>query len=104
MLNTVRSLIALHHQQPSLGESAPVRFLETSDSQVLAWQRGGVVVAVNFGPYDARFVIPSLADGHYQQWLDSRTILDGPRVTHCKLSATEPLQLEANGYAVYVIQ
>ena len=104
MLNTVRTLIALHHQQPSLGETSPVQFLDTSDSNVLVWQRGNVVVAVNFGGYDAQFVIPALPAGNYQQWLNSRTILNGPSVTGCTLSAEAPIQLEANGYAVYVKQ
>ena len=41
MLNTVRTLISLHHQQHALAESAPVEFLSTSDNNVLAWRRGG---------------------------------------------------------------
>ena len=104
MLHTVRTLIALHHQQAALAEAAPVQFLDTSDPNVLAWQRGDVVVVVNFGGYDAEVVISKLPEGSYQQWLNSRTILDGPSVTDCTLKASLPLQLEANGYAVYVKQ
>ena len=104
MLNTVRTLIALHHQQPSLAEAAPVQFIDTSDSNVLAWQRGNVVVVVNFGGYDAEVVIPTLPTGNYQQWLNSRSILDGPSVTDCTLSASSALQIEANGYVIYVKQ
>ena len=104
MLNTIRTLIALHHQQPSLAETAPVEFLDTSDSNVLAWKRNNVVVMVNFGGYDAEVVIPALAAGNYQQWLNSQTILNGPSISDCTLSGSSPLKLEANGYAVYVKQ
>lgn len=104
MLNTIRTLIALHHQQPSLAETAPVEFLDTNDSNVLAWKRNNVVVMVNFGGYDVEVVIPALAAGYYQQWLNSRTILNGPSISDCTLSGSSPLKLEANGYAVYVKQ
>ena len=104
MLNTIRTLIALHHQQPSLAETAPVEFLDTNDSNVLAWKRNNVVVMVNFGGYDVEVVIPALAAGYYQQWLNSRTILNGPSISDCTLSGSSSLKLEANGYAVYVKQ
>lgn len=104
MLNTIRTLIALHHQQPSLAETAPVEFLDTNDSNVLAWKRNNVVVMVNFGGYDVEVIIPALAAGNYQQWLNSRTILNGPSISDCTLSGSSPLKLEANGYAVYVKQ
>ena len=104
MLNTIRTLIALHHQQPALAEAAPVQFLETSDANVLAWQRDNVVVAVNFGGYDVDVVIPALTAGHYQQWLNSRTILGGPSVTDYTLSPSSALRIEANGYVIYVKQ
>ena len=104
MLNTVRTLIALHHQQPSLAEAAPVEFLNTNDSNVLAWKRGNVLVMVNFGGYDTEVVIPDLEAGNYQQWLNSRTILNGPSTSGCALSASSAIPMEANGYAIYVKQ
>lgn len=104
MLNTVRTLIALHHQQPSLAEAAPVEFLNTNDSNVLAWKRGNVLVMVNFGGYDTEVVIPDLEAGNYQQWLNSRTILNGPSTSDCALSASSAIPMEANGYAIYVKQ
>ncbi len=104
MLNTVRTLIALHHQQPSLADNAPVEFLTTSDDNVLAWRRGNVVAVVNFGGYDAVTTIEGLEAGSYQQWLNSQTVLNGPSMTTRSLDASSSISLEANGYAVYVKQ
>jgi len=104
MLNTVRTLIALHHQQPALAESAPVTFLDTSDSNVLAWRRGNVVAVVNFSDYDAEVRIDGLEAGEYQQWLNSQTVFNGPSLTSYSLGASPSISLEAKGYTVYVIQ
>ena len=104
MLNTVRTLITLHHQQHALAENAPVEFLNTSDSNVLAWRRGNVVAVVNFGGYDTVVTIDDLETGDYQQWLNSQTVFSGPSMSSCSLSSSSSIPLEANGYAVYVIQ
>ncbi len=104
MLNTVRTLIALHHQQPALAESAPVAFLSTSDSNVLAWRRGNVVAVANFADHDTEVRIEGLEAGEYQQWLNSQTVYNGPSLTSCSLDASPSISMEAKGYAVYVIQ
>ena len=104
MLNTVRTLIALHHQQPALAESAQVEFLNTSDRNVLAWRRGNVVAVTNFANYDTEVRIDGLEAGEYQQWLNSQTVFNGPSLTVCSLGASPSISLEAKGYAVYVIQ
>ena len=104
MLNTVRTLIALHHQQPALAESAPVEFLNTSNSDVLAWRRDNVVAVVNFADYDTEVTIDGIEAGNYQQWLNSQTIYSGPDITTLTLSASPTLSFEAKGYAVYVKQ
>ena len=104
MLNTVRTLIALHHQQPALAENAPVTFLNTSCSDVLAWQRGNVVTVINFADYDTEVTINGIEAGNYQQWLNSQTIYSGPCITKHSLSASPTLSLEAKGYAVFVKQ
>jgi glycosidase len=104
MLNTVRTLIALHHQQPALAESAPVEFLKTSCSDVLAWRRENVVVVVNFADYDTEVTIDGIEAGTYQQWLNSQTIYSGPEVSTHSLSASPTLSFESKGYAVYVKQ
>ena len=104
MLNTVRTLIALHHQQPALAERAQVEFLNTSDRNVLAWRRGNVVAVTNFANYDTEVRIDGLEAGEYQQWLNSQTVFNGPSLTVCSLGASPSISLEAKGYAVYVIQ
>jgi len=104
MLNTVRTLIALHHQQPALAESAPVEFIKTSCSDVLAWRRENVVTVVNFADYDTEVTLDGIEAGNYQQWLNSQTIYSGPSITKHSLSASPTLSLEAKGYAVYVKQ
>ena len=104
MLNTVRTLIALHHQQPALAESAPVEFIKTSCSDVLAWRRDNVVTVVNFADYDTEVTLDGIEAGNYQQWLNSQTIYSGPSITKHSLSASPTLSLEAKGYAVYVKQ
>lgn len=104
MLNTVRTLIALHHQQPALAESAPVEFLKTSCSDVLAWRRENVVVVVNFADYDTEVTIDGIEAGTYQQWLNSQTIYSGSEVSTHSLSASPTLSFESKGYTVYVKQ
>ena len=104
MLNTVRTLIALHHQQPALAESAPVEFIKTSCSDVLAWRRDNVVTVVNFADYDTEVTLDGIEAGNYQQWLNSQTIYSGPSITKHSLPASPTLSLEAKGYAVYVKQ
>jgi glycosidase len=104
MLNTIRTLIALHHQQPALAESAPVEFIKTSCSDVLAWRRDNVVTVVNFADYDTEVTLDGIEAGNYQQWLNSQTIYNGPSITKHSLSASPTLSLEAKGYAVYVKQ
>ena len=104
MLNTIRTLIALHHQQPALAESAPVEFIKTSCSDVLAWRRDNVVTVVNFADYDTEVTLDGIEAGNYQQWLNSQTIYSGPSITKHSLPASPTLSLEAKGYAVYVKQ
>ena len=104
MLNTVRTLIALHHQQPALAESAPVEFLNTSHPDVLAWRRGNVVAVVNFADYDVEAAIEDLEAGSYEQWLNSQTVYGGPSVTTLSLEASPSIPMETKGYAVYVKQ
>lgn len=104
MLNTIRTLIALHHQQPALAESASVEFIKTSCNDVLAWRRENVVTVVNFADYDTEVTLDGIEAGNYQQWLNSQTIYSGPSITKHSLSASPTLSLEAKGYAVYVKQ
>ena len=104
MLNTIRTLIALHHQQPSLAADAPVAFLPTSQPDVLAWKRGPVVAIVNFGSKDASTIVTDLPAGSYEQWLDSKTIGEKVDIKTVSLDMSTDIQLEPYGYAVYVLQ
>ena len=104
MLNTVRTLIALHHQQPSLAAAAAVEFLPTNNASVLAWRRGNVVAVVNLAETDVKVLVDGLDEGDYDQWLNSQTVAIAPACTSVSLASSEPIALEAKGYAVYVKQ
>ena len=104
MLNTVRTLIALHHQQPSLAAAAAVEFLPTNNASVLAWRRGNVVAVVNLAETDVKVLVDGLDEGDYNQWLNSQTIAIAPACKAVSLASSEPIALEAKGYAVYVKQ
>ena len=107
MRHTVRTLIALHHHEPDLAENAPIAFMQAEqDGQpshgVLAYQRGAVLVLLNLADQQATVRLPQLAAGKYDQWLDSRTIADGPCSAVHQLDANHSFSLDAKGYAVYV--
>ena len=104
MLNTIRTLIALHHQQSSLAADAGVEFLPTHHASVLAWRRGAVVAVVNLAETDVKVFIDGLDEGDYDQWLNSQTVAIAPAYTSVSLASSEPIALEAKGYAVYVKQ
>ena len=104
MLNTVRTLIALHHQQPSLAAAAAVEFLPTNNASVLAWRRGNVVAVVNLAETDVKVLVDGLDEGDYDQWLNSQTIAIAPACKAVSLASSEPIALEAKGYSVYVKQ
>ena len=104
MQNTVRTLVALHHQQPSLAADAPVEFLTTNQQDVLAWKRGPVVAVVNFGAKDVQPLIDGMPAGDYEQWLDSKTIGEKIDIQAVSLDKSPTVQLAPFGYAVYVLQ
>lgn len=103
MLNTVRTLIALHHTQLSLAADAPVEYLTTDNPQVLAYRRGNVVVALNLGTGEAECRL-TLDESAYEQCVNSRTIEQNPSHSKVTLSHDAPVVLEGKGYAVYVQQ
>ncbi len=104
MQNTVRTLVALHHQQPSLAADAPVEFLTTSQQDVLAWKRGPVVAVVNFGAKEVQSLIADMPAGNYEQWLDSKTIGEKIDIQTVSMDKSPTIRLEPYGYAVYVLQ
>ena len=105
MLHLVRTLCALHHTQPSLAADAPApEYFPTDSPHVLAYQRGPVLVVLNLGTEEVEVKFAPKEPGTYTQWLDSRTIGDGPAATDVSLDANAPIDLEAKGFAVYVKQ
>lgn len=104
MQNTVRTLVALHHTQPSLAADAPVECLPVSEPTVLAYRRGPVVVLLNFGTAPCSVSSDQITAGTYTQWLNSQTVTDGPSATDVSLDADTPIDLDAKGYAVFVKQ
>jgi 1,4-alpha-glucan branching enzyme len=104
MQNTVRTLCALHHTQPSLAADAPIEFLETDNPSVLAYQRGPVVVIINLSTESCSVDCNIISAGNYTQWLNSKTIADGPSVTDVTLDTEASIEPDAKGFVVYVKQ
>ena len=105
MQHLVRTLCALHHTQPSLAADAQApEYLSTNSPNVLAYQRGPVLVVLNLGTEEVQVKFAPQEPGTYTQWLDSRTIGDGPAATDISLDALSTISLEAKGFAVYVKQ
>lgn len=104
MQHLVRTLVALHHTQPSLAADAPVEFLATGNPQVLAYRRGPVLVFLNLGTAPCTVSSEAVTAATYTQWLNSQTIAEGPSATEVSLDANAPIALDAKGFAVYVKQ
>ena len=104
MQNTVRTLVALHHTQSSLAADAPVEYLKADNKHVLAYHRGQVVVVLNLATEEVNTKVSDIEEGTYTQWLDCKTIENGPSATEISLDANTPISLEAKGFAVYVKQ
>ena len=104
MQQTVRSLIALHHTQPSLAASSPVEFLNTTRQSVLAYRRGPVIVVLNFDPKQIDTYVQGVEDAKYIQWLNSETVTNGNSTSEISLNEQTPIKLGGKGYVVYVKQ
>ena len=104
MQNIVRTLVALHHTQPSLAADAPVEYVSVSEPLVLAYQRGPVLVLLNLGTSPCSVLCNDIAAGKYIQWLNDQTIQDAPSVTDISLDANNPIALDAKGFAIFVKQ
>ena len=104
MKHLVRTLCALHHTQPSLAADAPVEFLPEEEPGMLVYQRGPVVVMLNLSTEDCNVSCKSMTAGPYTQWIDSRTIADGPAATEVSHEPSSLIPIEAKGFAVFVKQ
>ncbi len=116
MKQTVRTLVALHHQQPALAADAPVEWIETDSPSVLAYRRlpahqqsavaeaAPVIVVLNLSDQPVNAQLTGVEAGTYTRQLDSSTIADGPSASNEEFGDTPTIALDAKGYAVFVKQ
>ena len=113
MLNTLRSLFALKHDIPALGDSRlsennpAVNILTvTGNTSVLAYTRtlgdSEVLIVLNLGTSAGSATVSGLTSGQWSLWLNSETIAQGTSRKQESLNATHTFSLDAKGYRVYV--
>ena len=116
MRNTIRTLTALKHAVPALGDKVGVNWVtvSTGSSNVLAFTRkvslpsGGteegaeVLVVLNMATTQTSATLTGLTAGAWSLWLNSETIEQGVSRKTQYFSATQTISLEAKGYRVYV--
>ncbi|WP_028902338.1 alpha-amylase family glycosyl hydrolase [Prevotella sp. P6B4] len=113
MLNTLRTLFALKHDVPALGDARlaadnPVTTVlnVTGNTGVLAYTRtlgdSQVLVVLNMATTAVTATVDGIAAGDWSLWLDSETIAQGTSRQQTTLSASHTFSLAAKGYRVYV--
>ena len=116
MLNTIRTLTALKHAVPALGDKVGVNWVtvSTGSTNVLAFTRkvslpsGGteegseVLVVLNMATTQTSATLTGLTEGAWSQWLTSETISQGTSRKQQTFSATQSFTLEGKGYRVFV--
>lgn len=113
MYNTLRTLFALKHDIPALGDSKisennpAVNILTvTGNTSVLAYTRtlgdSEVLVVLNMGTSAGSATVSELTPGQWSLWLNSETISQGSSRKNETINATHTFSLDAKGYRVYV--
>ena len=108
MLNTIRTLTALKHAVPALGDKVAVNWVTLSSgaANVLAFTRqqgdSEVLVVLNLATTATTATLTGLTAGSWSQWLTSETISQGTSRRQQQFSATQTLTLDAKGYRVFV--
>ena len=108
MLNTIRTLTALKHVVPALGDKVAVNWVTLSSgaANVLAFTRqqgdSEVLVVLNLATTATTATLTGLTAGSWSQWLTSETISQGTSRRQQQFSATQTLTLDAKGYRVFV--
>lgn len=108
MLNTIRTLTALKHAVPALGDRVGVNWvtLSPANANVLAYTRktgdSEILVVLNMGTAATTATLTGLSAGAWSLWLDSETIRQGTSRQQQTFSATQDITLDAKGYRVYV--
>ena len=110
MYNTIRTLTALKHSVEAFkdGKTKEERGSITwvkSDNNIAAYIRKNgnsqALVVLNLGP-KVDVTLNGVPEGKYTQWIDSNTIANGVSQKNVELSSNPTINLEKNGYAVYV--
>ena len=108
MLNTIRTLTALKHVVPALGDKVGVSWVTLSSgaANVLAFTRkqgdSEVLVVLNMATTATNATLTGLTAGDWSLWLTSETISQGVSRKQQMLSATQSITVDAKGYRVYV--
>ena len=107
MLGTLRTLTALRHECPALGNRVEFNWVTvTNNSSVLAYTRKAgeseVLVILNMAATDGNATLTGLTAGQWSLWLNSETIAQGTSRKQATLSTTQTFSLDAKGYRVYV--
>ncbi len=108
MLNTIRTLTALKHAVPALGDRVGVNWvtLSPANANVLAYTRktgnSEILVVLNMSTAATTATLTGLSAGAWSLWLDSETIRQGTSRYQQTLSTTQDITLDAKGYRVYV--
>ena len=108
MRNTIRTLTALKHAVPALGDKATVEWvtLSPANANVLAYTRKSgdseVLVVLNMATTATTATLTGLSAGAWSLWLTSETIARGTSRTQQTFSSTQAVSIDAKGYRVYV--
>lgn len=116
MLNTLRTLTALKHAAPALGDRVAVNWvtLSPANANVLAFTRkvslpsgetgegAEILVVLNMGNTATTATLTGLSAGAWSLWLNSETVRQGTSRRQQYLSASQNIALDAKGYRVYV--
>lgn len=108
MRNTIRTLTALKHAVPALGDKNGVNWVTISpaNTNVLAYTRKSgdseILVILNMATSATTATLTGLTAGSWSLWLDSESISRGTSRRQQFLSATQTFDLDAKGYRVYV--
>ena len=108
MFNSIRTLTALKHAVPALGDNVSVNWvtLSPANSNVLAFTRKSgdseVLVILNMATTATSATLTGLTAGEWSLWLNSETISQGVSRKQQTFTASQSFELDAKGYRVYV--
>jgi len=108
MHHTIRTLTALKHAVPALGDKVGVNWVTISpaNANVLAYTRKSgdseVLVVLNMATTQTSATLTGMTAGAWSLWLNSETIAQGVSRKTQYFSVTQSISLEAKGYRVFV--